>query len=317
VKRALAVILAVGLVVGAVFVRRVLADDSDATDSTNRPTASGPPSVICDDAVAAACEMLAADGIVTIAGLEAGGVTTDRLVAGESLGADTWITASVWPGIVEVLRPEVVPPSSGSIGATRSIMATRPQRAPTLTAACNDQGLWSCTAEAADRPWVELGGDQTWGRVTVGVGSQDSTEGLVTIATATASRLGTADYSRNDVFDDPTVADWFRRFAGAITLPRPGLTPVESLVTVPGSLDVAGGLAIDSTSRADTVSPVPQARVDIVTAGADGIDAGLLADALEATGWLDPGDSALPDTTGLPEPGVMEALRSEWKRNVS
>jgi hypothetical protein len=306
-NRILALLVAVGLVVGAVFVRRAL-DDDDGEEATSDGSSSGVPTVVCATEVVDACSRLSDRGVARVVATEAGGVTADRLVATGDLGADVWLTASFWPQIASdgQARAQVDPGDlrdvSGTLGRADVVMGIAPSQAETIDQRCGGTATWACVgANAGSAPFR------------VGVDDADDTSGLAVVADALASEVGGTP-PRPDDLDDEQL-DWFRHFAQNLTQGRAGLTSLETLVTFPGQFDVAGGLATGVDGDPEVRRGDPPARVAVVVAGRpDRIDLDEVRDALDAAGWDTSGDT---DPTGLPNSGVMEALRSAWKAEVS
>jgi hypothetical protein len=312
VKRLLALVLAAGLVVGAVFVRRAIDHDGGSG-------ASGVPRVVCASEVQAACLRLASAGLIHVARIEAPGQTTDRLSTPDGrLGADAWLVSGFWPQIVTGNRARSgLPPlslaSSAVLGTQPARVFLRPARATTTISHCSPLE-WRCLAPMAAQPWTTFGGQPDWGQVSLAIPPVDTTEGLVTVAAAVGSAAGTDQYASNDVVDQ--VDEFLQRFSRDATTMA---DPVDSMVVKPGSVDVTAGLKADADGQpagsVTTLWAAPAATVGAVIAGSVGsLDLGAVRDALARTGW-DPPTPNSRITTGLPRPDVMDAVRNEWKQS--
>ena len=310
-KRLLAFVLAAGLVVGAVFVRR-------AIDDRGQVGASGVPDVVCASEVQAACLRLASSGLIRIARIEAPGVTTDRLSSADgTLGGDAWLVSGFWPQIVTGNRTRAgLPPldltSSAVLGTQPARVFLRPPRARATISRCSPL-TWKCLAPMAAQPWTAFGGQADWGLVSLAVPPVDTTAGLVTVATAVGSAAGTDRYASNDIVDQ--VDEFLQRFSRDATTMD---DPVDSMVVKPGSVDITAGLKADAQGQPNgsvtTVWASPVATVGAVIAGpTGGLETGAVRDALTSTGWEHP-TATSGITTGLPRPDVMDAVRNEWKQ---
>jgi hypothetical protein len=229
--------------------------------------------------------------------------------------------------------------SSAVLARSPATIVAQSDRAAALGAACQGPVTWACIGRFAGRPWTEAGGQQTWGTVKPGLAAPVQGAGLVALAQAVASRLGTPDWASNDV-DDPAVAAWFDQLVGEAKRVRvAGQTPLARFLVVPASFGAVGALESEAGPSVDeaanrknlrVIYPEPVATADVLltpaaggTAAAvlDRIDRAQLLDALAATGWRVPGrdDVAgvgggpdLPATAGLPSAGALQFLRGAW-----
>jgi hypothetical protein len=307
----LALVLAAGLVVGAIFVRRAI-DDHGGSGSGSVPR------VLCASEVQAACLRLASAGLIQVARIEAPGQTTDRLSSPDgTLGADAWLVSGFWPQIVIGNRARAgLPPlalqSSAVLGTQPARVFLRPARATTTISHCSPLE-WKCLAPMAAQPWTAFGGQPDWGQVSLAVPPVDTTEGLVTVADAVGSAAGSDHYASNDIVDQ--VDEFLQRFSNDATTMA---DPVDSMVVQPGSVDITAGLRADDRDQprgsVTTVWAAPAATVGAVIAGSAGnLDLAAVRRDLALTGWDSPTESSRI-TTGLPRPDVMDAVRAEWKQ---
>src|SRR5262245_51039689 len=165
-KRLATILVAVGLVVGAVLIRRnVIEGGDDDGDDTSDPADE----LVCLTELADVCATLgASDQDLTIT-VEDAGETLARVAEGEP--APLWLTFAPFPAMVEGglygAEPEV-------LAATRLAVATLAERADVLATGCAQATLWRCIGDAAGEPWSALGGQETWGAVKPSVGEADA-----------------------------------------------------------------------------------------------------------------------------------------------
>jgi hypothetical protein len=344
VKRLLALLVAVGLVGGAVLVRNRIDDSAGGGGSGDTSLR-----LVCGTDLAAACRAVAdADGSIDLT-VEDEAVTADRLVAatGTDVGFDAWVAAGPWAEIVADDRAQAGTAGPG-LGTPSKVLARSPativaqdDRAAALASACAGPVTWACIGRFAGLPWTEAGGSATWGTVKPGLAAPDTGASLVGLSQGVASQLGTTDYARND-FDDPAVSSWFDQLVGAAKRSRvPGQTPLARFLVAPATFGAVGALEAESgpsVARAANrdglmvIYPEPVSTADVtVTPPAGGkasdvldrIGADPLLDALAASGWRVPGRPAadgvgggpsLPRSAGLPAPGVLQFLRGRWEQ---
>ncbi|MEZ5268270.1 MAG: hypothetical protein R2789_06775 [Microthrixaceae bacterium] len=174
---------------------------------------------------------------------------------------------------------------------------------------------------------------------------------MVVVNQAVASEVGTAEFATNDL-DDPAVESWFDQLAPGVQRQRHLHHSLAEFLRRPGSLSVVGPRSprrcccLDCAAAAPSLTvlaPSPVATVDVrLFAGSDealGSVLSVLEDAdltgaLLATGWRVPDgdggyrlspdadsigadmrsfDTALPESSGLPAPGVVSAVNTEWE----
>ncbi len=309
-KRALALVVAVGLVVGAVFVRRALDDDDNGSKGTGSDAASA--EVICATELGDACRGATIDGgplegrSVTV---EDPGVTAARLSTERSAAGVAWLVPSVWVDVVAANRREAqfgaLPRKSKPL-AQASLVAVAPRdRAAALTATCGEDWATKCVADAAGGPWSAIGGDARWGAVKVGLGPRTTTGWLLAVTSAVAGRTGRADFDTTDLDFDDGFTYWFQQFTGA----RANPDPVATMVSAPGIYGAAYDLRLGSVHLAEQrgftiAQPDPAQTAQVVMVGGDGIDTAPLSEALQQQGWSAPNTT----TATLPNGGVLQRL---------
>ena len=330
-KRVLALVAAVAMVGGAYAVRGGGFGDLGGEDGT--ATAGGGPAevlrLVCAAELASVCELVAeADERIEVEQQAPGG-TADALVRGEEIAADVWLTPRPWVGVVEALADR------DPFGTATDVLA----RSPLVLAAFDrtvpdcggDPVGWRCIGDAA-------------GRLRPGIEGLDDTGGLFTLGQAGTSFFGGEGYATND-FEAPPEdgGPAFTEWAGTLlrAVPRSTLgTPLATMLrTDTATYDFAATIeavavsAIRGTRQEGSLQvtyPSPMATVDVVAVpvagGEEAAQAELLdllagedgRQALAQAGWrvagealapgLDP-DVRLAPEDGLPEPGVLAALR--------
>lgn len=278
-KRLAALVVAVGLVLGAIQLRRVFGNDGGSGNVDEPPTSR---SLICDSALEAACERLRGVDLT----IERAGVTADRLAAGEALGADAWVVAEPWVEIASFGPPERPKLDATKPVAWSGVSAVVAEGSP--AAGCED---WACLADAA----VPTAHDST-----------DTTNGLAGIGALAGGRVKRVDFSNAELDDDLDFNQWLSRVENSANLANRA-APVIELIQTAGGFQVALGLEADARALGDRVgaiTPKDGPTVGIVVAGdTDAVALDDLADALEAEGWRRrSGGSAF-------NPGALATLR--------
>ena len=318
----LAVVGAVAMVAGALYVRGRLDEREVEKGQTYR--------LVCSVDLGQVCEDLRADfpGRVEVT-VEAAGTTADRLrsLDGDP-GLDGWLVADPWPAIVDGARQSA---SLGPLFATGAAPLARSplvivawkDRAEALAPACPEGRVgWKCLGEAAGRPWP---GHPEWGDVKAGHADAASDGiGLLVLGQATVEWFGRTDLSTIDLDED----GFQRWFAGLERPMQPSAgSPLGRMLTIGraaydavGTTEADSRLADRAASRAalTKIYPSAMATADVVLAVTPG-DRGVrlrdivrdpARDTLTEVGWKAPGSDGLPDGNGLPSPGLLDALRS-------
>lgn len=296
-KRLLALLAAVGMVVGAWYLREAWRGDGAAGDDDRD---GGPPRLICASELADACKGL--EGVAVT--VEQPGVTYDRLVTeGGALDADGWLVSGPWPEMVETQR-RIDLTISDPIARSDLALYVNDERKRVLDAACGALS-WKCLGDNAGRPWVELGGPAGWGEVKVGHPGPDTTGGLLSAGAAAIGFFGIADISSAE------FADGFDRWLGDLEKSVRSATrgfpdPARAIQTQPGSFSVVADLG-HRFERDRRPSNPPVSAVVRLVGRAGRFDLRAIRTTLESQRWS---TSGLDAPTGLPKPGVMIALRS-------
>jgi hypothetical protein len=341
VKQVVALVAAVVMVVVALQVRSAIEDgDSGSTGSAR---------LLCATEVAAACQILGESTDVDIV-TEDAGATYLRLIDDttdpDDVGFDGWLVPSPWPQLVIDAReraqlPALLDRPGERIARSPLVAGLRRDRAAVLedTAECGGTITWRCLGDVAGRAWGDIGGSDAWGVVRAGHPSPDvSATGLLVLGQAATQFFGNSEFSRVDLETD-AFQRWLRALEGSGPPP-----PFEPLLArgftgydVVGTTEAEAGpvLARASSDRREQTHLVyfdEVATVDVVLATAAGsrdkddvrsdATGGDARSALAETGWRVEGEARadgvrdrprLPDGTGLPDAGVLEALRETWE----
>ncbi|MGI8685699.1 MAG: hypothetical protein ACR2MO_11550 [Acidimicrobiales bacterium] len=335
--RVLAVLVAVAMVTGALFVRGDLDDDDDAGSSSSLR-------IVCATELAAVCEALDEDGGNRVdTQVEAAATTADRLTGlapGLQPPLDGWLVTAPWPAIVAEARdragrePFLV--AGDVLARSPAVLAVRADRNEVLGAACGGEAGWKCLGEVAGKAWTELpGGKAEWGKVKPGHPPVPTVAGLTVLGSATVGYFGgTTNLSLTEL-EDSGFQTWLRRLEQA--RPEGGASPFLTLLQRPSAFDAVGVLEAEAgpallTARAPKpvlLYPEPVATADVVLATTDGRPGDRLAELVSGTtarraladaGWRVEGEKPaagiktsvlLPPAGNLPAPGVLDALRRE------
>jgi hypothetical protein len=351
VQRVAAALVAVLMVVVALYLRGEFIDDGDGGTGGNVR-------LLCTAELEAACTELADRSGVSVT-VEPAGQTAESLASlpdsqRRDVDFDAWLAPAPWPQMVDVQRrvqglaPVFATPSD-PIARSPLVLVARADRVPVLeaTPACNGTVDWKCIGAVPGRPWTELpGGQAAWGTVKPGPGDPTrSATALLVASQATSEFLDKTDYALADLESDQYL-DWVSGIARAVPkLPPTAASPfAEMLQQLPtATYDVVGtteaeagpgivGAAPDRRRALTLLYPEPVVTADVVLAAvissanegaAEGLaDEGDLAGALAGSGWRVPGQPnvrgvrdtpALPRDSGLPaDPGALVALQQTW-----
>jgi hypothetical protein len=311
VRRALAILGAVGMVVVAITVRRGLDDDGGGG---GRPRGGDDEAVVvCARDLLQYCEALG-DGFTvrdesaaeTASAIEEGTLADD---------VDGWITTSAWVEVVDSRAPGALGDSE-ALAASPTVVATAPGRFDAVTELCASDDVWACLGDAAGRLWGDLGaGDPGWGELKVGFTDPDSAVGLSVLASASAGFFGGVDFATNDL-----RAGEFETWLATLAEPSADGDPdaALTLATRTGEYSAAGSVAAVVDGLADTrgvrsVEPKVEVVATVVAVGVHGQeipDLDAVRDALVGDGW---GGAAGAEVAPTLKPGVMAALHTLWR----
>jgi hypothetical protein len=311
VRRVLAVLAAVGMVVAAVMLRQAVDDDDGGGSSDG---GDGDLVVLCSTDLRDVClelgdsvEVLTADPATTAVELAEG--TLDAEI-------DAWITSTAWLEVTESRAPAALG-DTRAIASSPATMATAPDRFEAISDLCAGEDIWQCLGGHAGTDWSELGdgSNAEWRELKVGLTDPDVALGLPVLASAAAGFFGTTDFAVNDP-QYPEFEAWLSNLAGPSA--SGDANPANTLATRPGTYSAAGSVGavadgLDSRG-VETIGPVVPVAATIAIvelAGGDGLPGtDDVRDALEEAGWARANEDDLSPTL---KPGVMAALHSLWR----
>jgi hypothetical protein len=349
-KRLLAVVVAVGMIVGAFQVRAARQGDVAGGDPTEQPAGQAL-ALSCARVLEPVCGELAAalaeEGItaeVTVPTVAAGGAAPGR-GALLTLAPLHELTATSATGSA----PAADPAAAQVLARSPIVAAVWDDRAEVLLERCGSALTWRCIGEASAAPgWADIGGQSAWGPVKPGYADPTTSEaGALVLGDLAASYFGRSDIGRQDIDGDPGFFTWFQAFTDAVPTFRPTSgTPLLAMLQFgPAQYDVVGVVeaeAVDQLARAagragtlrlHALEPLATADVVVAPVGSDGDVEDMVEviverapDLLARAGWRVEGRApegalaqvglqgadALPQGPGLPSAGVVEALRRTW-----
>jgi hypothetical protein len=322
VKRLLAFLGAVALIVGAVFLRDALDNkSSDATSSTDKPS-GGKATVICSTEFEAVCKQL--DPKRYTITIESAGDTLDRLAKNGAQPPDAWVTLDPFPGMIDETRtflgrPALVP-KTVAVATDVPKFGVPSGRETSVTAACSGGALWKCLGTAAGKTWADVAGDGTGGQVLVGL-QDPATEalGLVTLANGVSGYFGSPSLDAGS-WTDSGFRSWLRNISARVKVSIPGTTPLSTLLSRPTDVNVAATTAseiasIPATRTGDVVALDVIPAIPIVAVVATfGSRAGELAAAIKPL-LVSSGLTSATDPNPKLSAGTFVALRTLWKDN--
>jgi hypothetical protein len=331
-RRALAFLLAAGMIAGSLVLRDRLDDRSVRERTVVR--------LVCATELAAACQELdGSDAPRVDTSVEPAARTAERLSRPGEVDLDGWLVTPPWPDVVDQARERAgLVKLFAGVGApvARSplVLVVQKEREAALRASCGGTIRWKCVGDNAPKRWSDIGGMTTWGLVKPWhPDPRAEAVGLLVVGQATAAYFGRTDVSAIDL-EDSAYLDWLSGLELAV---RRTDGSVATMLTAPAQVDTVGTTEADAgpqiVSAAVTQKPVvlyprPVATADVVLAPVAGSRAsGILRElvrgrgrrALAATGWRVEGEDlaagveaseALPPGNGLPSPGLLVALQT-------
>lgn len=328
-KRVGALVLAVGLVAAALWLRGRL--DAPEGGGSSRDASR----ITCATEVYRACEALAAEHTELEIITEDAGDTAARLAglaAGTDPGFDVWLTTTPFSAIAgeSLGAAAAVSPlgqSSGPLGHARLGFWVHQTRAAALEAHCGQVG-WSCLLAAAPQRWEAIGGDPAWGPLKPHIDEPNGSGGLLALGNAATTLVG--------VDADALSVEENAAFVGAVTgLARArvkqglesGAALNRMLAGGPAEVDIVIALESEgarfgaaATTKARLIYPSPVAASVAYALPRAGGGEGLenlmelieenAPGALRATGWR-PG--AGPNAEGLPTLGGLLSIKRIWE----
>ena len=341
-RRVLAVVAAAAMIAGSLAIRSALDRDRSEAAQVLR--------LACASELEAVCRRVAEDDDRVALTVEPAGATADRLASADAdPGLDGWLAPAPWPDIVDGRRrSRALPPlfagERPTLARSALVLVAWRDRAAALGPRCPPPGGfgWRCLGEAAGIAggWAAVGGRPEWGPVKPGHASPDTDGiGLLVLGQAVVSWFGRADLSTADL-DDEAFARWFAGLERAVPATA-AASPLQNMLVVgPAAFDAVGTTEAEATplvsrsARRDALNllyPSPMATADVVLATVERSPAATslrrvvqgneARAAFETAGWrvgtgARPDAPALPPTSGLPSPGLLDALRDRWREAV-
>ena len=222
-RRVLAVLGAVGMVVAAIVIRQAI-DDEDDSD----PSSDGTTVIICAEDLIEECEAFGSrievrsEPAATTAAAIADGTVADDV--------DAWITTTAWLEVVDGRTPDALG-DRRALATSPTVVATAPGRFDAITDLCAGDDVWSCLGGSAGSDWADLG-DGThpeWRELKVGLTDPDSAVGLSGLAAASAGFFGNTAFAANDpAFEE--FEGWLANLAEPVgqRRPEPGGDPCHA-----------------------------------------------------------------------------------------
>lgn len=274
--------------------------------------------------------------------------TADRLARaeGSDAGLDGWLVAGPWPAMVADARRRAgrdpLLRTSEVLARSPLAVAVWKDRAAALLARCGgSEPSWRCLGDVAGKPWADVGGKEAWGRVEPGYPDRTTAVGLAVLGAATAGYVGGTDIARIDLEEDDGYRGWLADLERSVPS-RPAELVDRMLVAGPAAFDWVATVeaeaapAVARSARRDKpilLYPSPVVTADVVLGTVPGRRPAALAGivggsagrhALAGSDWRVPGTPAgaargalplppaaprtLPPESGLPPPGVLDAI---------
>jgi hypothetical protein len=317
VNRLTAILLAVALVVGAVFVRNKI--------NTHKTESSAVLRLTCSTELEATCNALRDRDKRIVVKIESPGLTADHVAplgSGVDPGFDAWLTLGPWSAMAMVA---VSPSSLNSLTLGLSTplgVAIRADRAALLAAQCGGGMSWDCLRNvAAKGHWASLtGGAGLSGDIRFGL-PDPATESLGLLFVDAAAESHQPDLSSTDLSSDAFLS-WNSPLETAIDVTP---DPLGTLVSTHISPDIAATARAIATpvlagasSKPLLTYPSPVMTGELFVEVAD-----TKAGAILRTNLMSPATGAFLRSRGWdavgPNPhrsdaGLLLALRRVWER---
>ena len=330
-KRLGALLLAILLVVGAVWIRDRLGGGLLVGGGGVRGN------LTCATELRRACEVLQEQHPSLNVIVEPAGFTAQALAAGGGSAPEfhVWLTTQPYVGVAEELlgattdRPTLGTPS-GPLAHSRLGMFVHGSRDDVLLTHCEGELQWGCVlgAISGGRDWDNIGGMEAWGPIKPHIDPPDEAAALLALGGAAVGLLGESP-------DGPTIRDNPDFGTALSSLKRANRRPdlpataalARMLASGPAELDIVVALAAEADRfgqaaiRAPLLYPAPVVSAQAVAVprrnsevAQDLLDV-LLGDeareALTSTGWE--AGSAPAEEQNSPSVGAHITLRDMWR----
>jgi hypothetical protein len=289
VSRILAVLVAIGMVAGAIYIRDRIDDDGGGGGGGN-----GGAQLVCDPVLEAACRAVSGDVVV-----EDAATTAERVIGADSFEGDGWVTAGPWPAMVDELRETAgrtpLFGDGGRVVASSRMAVVGPAETP---------GPWRAVGDAVGGSDLRLG----WRDPASGLG-------VLQVGAFAVGFFDGPDFATNDF--DAAFRSYLEGIEDEAEVAR---NPLErrlqqgvSFAAAVVSFQAEAERLLEEAApgrRGDLqpLYPDPVVAVEAVLAGTED-GAGDLRESLNEQGWDVPADRS-----GLPSPGVLAALWQEVRR---
>jgi hypothetical protein len=290
VTRILAVLLAIGMVAGAIYIRGRIDDD----DGSGGGGSDGSGQLVCDPVLEAACRAVSDDVVV-----EDAATTAERVIGADSFEGDGWVTAGPWPAMVDELRETAgrtpLFGDGGRVVASSRMALVGPAETP---------GPWRAVGDAVAAGDLRLG----WRDPASGLG-------VLHVGAFAVGFFDGPDFATNDF--DAAFRGYLEGIEEEAEVARnplerrlqQGISFAEAVLSFQGEADrLLEEAAPGRRGGLQPLYPEPVVAVEAVLAGTEA-GAGDLRDALQEQGWDVPSSRS-----GLPSPGVLAALWEEVSR---
>jgi len=293
VKRVLAAIGAIVMIVAAIVIRSSL-DDTPAHPSRGRAR------IACIAELEAECHSLTNVDVR----VEDAAVTAKTLASGTA-DIDAWVTFEPWSEMVNLLARREIVGRGSPLARTDLVIAMAQDRAQRLAPTCGGTVSWKCLGEAIGKQWSDVGGDAAWGPVKAGIPPLTTARGVLLLGEASSGYFGRTDFATND-FDDAFLV-W------KANLTATSATFTRFIQEFPAAFAAVGATRVDTlksgSKPVDSILPSPSAMAVAVLAPVNGASvpdvANVLKNRLRDDGWSTQDFSG---STGLPDAGVLLAL---------
>jgi hypothetical protein len=289
VSRILAVLVAIGMVAGAIYIRDRIDDDGGGGAGGN-----GGAQLVCDPVLESACRAVSGDVVV-----EDAATTAERVIGADSFEGDGWVTAGPWPAMVDELRETAgrtpLFGDGGRVVASSRMAVVGPAETP---------GPWRAVGDAVGGSDLRLG----WRDPASGLG-------VLQVGAFAVGFFDGPDFATNDF--DAAFRSYLEGIEDEAEVAR---NPLErrlqqgvSFAAAVVSFQAEAERLLEEAApgrRGDLqpLYPDPVVAVEAVLAGTED-GAGDLRESLNEQGWDVPADRS-----GLPSPGVLAALWQEVRR---
>jgi hypothetical protein len=289
VSRILAVLVTIGMVAGAIYIRDRIDDDGGGGAGGN-----GGAQLVCDPVLESACRAVSGDVVV-----EDAATTAERVIGADSFEGDGWVTAGPWPAMVDELRETAgrtpLFGDGGRVVASSRMAVVGPAETP---------GPWRAVGDAVGGSDLRLG----WRDPASGLG-------VLQVGAFAVGFFDGPDFATNDF--DAAFRSYLEGIEDEAEVAR---NPLErrlqqgvSFAAAVVSFQAEAERLLEEAApgrRGDLqpLYPDPVVAVEAVLAGTED-GAGDLRESLDEQGW-----DVTADRSGLPSPGVLAALWQEVRR---